>query len=71
MLLGLGGWPPLKAENETQRKGTSGPYRDLFIYHLKGRVGEEEEVALGEYFLGNWLEDNTSFLFFSTIVSGI
>jgi ribosomal protein L11 methyltransferase len=55
----------LKAENETQRKGTSGPYRDLFIYHLKGRVGEEEELALGEHFLGNWLEDDTSFLFFS------
>jgi len=55
----------LKAEHENQRKGTSGPYRDLFIYHLKGQVREEEELALGEYFLGNWLDDDTSFLFFS------
>ena len=55
----------MKAEDETQRKETSGPYQDLFIYLLKGQVREEEEFALGEHFLGNWLEDDTSFLFFS------
>jgi ribosomal protein L11 methyltransferase len=56
---------PLKTEIETQRRGSTGPYKDLFIYHLKGQVGDEEELVLGEHFLGNWLEDDTSFLFFS------
>ncbi len=46
-------------------KGQNGPYGDLFIYHLKGQVRDEEESALGDYFLGNWVEDDTSFLFFS------
>jgi ribosomal protein L11 methyltransferase len=55
----------LKAGSETQRKENNGPYGDLFIYHLKGQVKEQEELALGEHFLGNWVEDDASFLFFS------
>lgn len=57
------------------RTGQNGPYRDLFIYHLKGQVRDEEELALGDHFLGNWVEDDTSFLFFSVpsgeIVAGL
>ena len=55
----------MTAEIKTQRKGKNGPYGDLFIYHLKGEVNEQEELALGEHFQGNWVEDDASFLFFS------
>jgi ribosomal protein L11 methyltransferase len=55
----------LTADSETQTKEKNGPYGDLFIYHLKGQVKEQEELALGEHFQGNWVEDDASFLFFS------
>jgi ribosomal protein L11 methyltransferase len=55
----------LTTESDTQRKDKNGPYGDLFIYHLKGQVNEQEELALGEHFQGNWVEDDASFLFFS------
>ncbi len=55
----------MKAGSEIQREKNSGPYGDLFIYHLKGQVKEQEEIALGEHFQGNWVEDDASFLFFS------
>lgn len=45
-------------------KGSS-PYKDLHIYHILGKVSEMEERGFGEYFIGNWVEENTSFLFFS------
>jgi len=41
------------------------PYRDLHIYLIQGRVNTAEEGLLGDAFLGNWVEDNSSFLFFS------
>jgi ribosomal protein L11 methyltransferase len=41
-----------------------GPYKDLFIYLLKGAVEEEDEHDLGDGFIGNWVEDESSFLFF-------
>jgi len=41
------------------------PYEDLHIYLLRGVVKREEEGMLGEAFVGNWVEDGTSFLFFS------
>jgi ribosomal protein L11 methyltransferase len=41
----------------------SRPYRDLFIYLIAGKV-EETEICSEEAFLGNWLEDAHSFLFF-------
>ncbi len=41
------------------------PYRDLYIYFLQGEVDSKEEGLLGDAFLGNWVEDDTSFLFFS------
>ena len=41
------------------------PYNDLFIYHLEGRFRDEDEKDLGKEYLGNWVEDNYSFLFFT------
>lgn len=42
----------------------SSPYDDLYIYLIKGLVPHEEESSLGLSFLGNWVEEDTSFLFF-------
>lgn len=44
------------------------PYQDLFIYYLKGRVKSECEL-LQENFIGNWEEEDFSFLFFSSPAS--
>lgn len=46
------------------RAMTQPPYRDLFIYELEGDA-RAAAVGLGPHFLGLWLEDDTSFLFFS------
>lgn len=49
-----------------EKSGTGrAPYQDLYIYLVKGSVGENDESRLGEAFLGNWVEENSSFLFFS------
>ena len=42
----------------------SSPYNDLHIYLIKGLVPREEESSLGSSFLGNWVEEDTCFLFF-------
>ena len=44
----------------------NGPYRDLYISLIDGRVKDEDEPAFEEGFLGNWVEDESSFLFFSS-----
>jgi ribosomal protein L11 methyltransferase len=41
------------------------PYESLYIYYLEGSVSREEERYLGPEFLGNWVEGESSFLFFS------
>jgi ribosomal protein L11 methyltransferase len=41
------------------------PYTCLYIYYLEGIVSREEERWLGPEFLGNWVEGESSFLFFS------
>ncbi len=41
------------------------PYGELCIYHLSGRLARDLEPDLGPGFLGNWVEEDTSFLFFS------
>jgi ribosomal protein L11 methyltransferase len=41
------------------------PYAYLHVYLIDGVVTEEDERLLGEAFIGTWLEDDTSFLFFS------
>lgn len=47
------------------------PYEDLYIYLVKGQVSEKNETVLGDAFIGNWVEDDTAFLFFSEPSSGI
>jgi ribosomal protein L11 methyltransferase len=51
------------------------PYDDLYIYLIKGLVPREEEPSLGQSFLGNWVEEDTCFLFFgepsSSLVSEV
>ena len=42
------------------------PYKNLFILHAEGRLNEQDEKYLGKDFLGNWVEDEYSFLFFSS-----
>jgi ribosomal protein L11 methyltransferase len=40
------------------------PYDDLYIYHLDGRLTSQDRIPQ-DNFIGNWEEDNFSFLFFS------
>jgi ribosomal protein L11 methyltransferase len=40
------------------------PYSDLYIYHIKGRL-KRDAPAVFEDFIGNWEEEDFSFLFFS------
>jgi ribosomal protein L11 methyltransferase len=41
------------------------PYESLYIYYLEGLLSKDEEHWLGPEFLGNWVEGESSFLFFS------
>lgn len=41
------------------------PYDDLYIYYVQGRAGTCDTV-FGRDFIGNWEEDEFSFLFFSS-----
>jgi len=47
------------------------PYEDLYIYLMKGLVSRKEEADFGKSFLGNWVEEDTCFLFFSVPSEGI
>jgi ribosomal protein L11 methyltransferase len=44
------------------------PYNDLYIYYLAGRL-KTDKYLFGDNFIGNWEEDNFSFLFFSSPAS--
>ena len=45
-------------------KSDACPYDDLYIYHLGGRLNPQIEIQQN-CFIGNWEEDDFSFLFFS------
>lgn len=45
-------------------RGAGKPYQDLYIYLIKGLVTEADEANLGKAYLGNWIEGESSFLFF-------
>jgi ribosomal protein L11 methyltransferase len=47
------------------QKISAGPKRDLYIYFLKGRLKTESGVFQNN-FIGNWEEEDDSFLFFSS-----
>jgi len=53
---------------QDQHSRTS-PYNQLYIYYLQGKVGPKAK-EFGEYFIGNWEEGDTSFLFFSRPATG-
>jgi ribosomal protein L11 methyltransferase len=57
---------PTMTELETKYQGesTDCPYRDLYIYYLKGRLNPDR-IKFSDEFIGNWEEDGFSFLFFS------
>lgn len=55
----------LKIGSEEKSGAERKPYQHLHIYLVKGLVRENDEPCLGETFLGNWVEDDSSFLFFS------
>ena len=40
------------------------PYKDLYIYYLQGRLKPDKKIFRSN-FIGNWQEDEFSFLFFS------
>jgi hypothetical protein len=42
---------------DNMEETVSTPYRDLYIYLLNGLVKEDDEVILGDTFLGNWVEE--------------
>ena len=44
----------------------SPPCPDLYIYLMKGVLRERDEEFLGNAFIGNWVEGESSFLFFSS-----
>ncbi len=41
------------------------PYKNLIIYHIDGVFCHEYEKILGRNYIGNWVEDRFSFLFFT------
>ena len=43
----------------------SNPYKDLYVYLLSSMLSRYDEQMLGDAFLGNWVEEGNSFLFFS------
>jgi ribosomal protein L11 methyltransferase len=51
--------------NQENNRIKAGPYQDLFIYYLKGRLKRENRM-FQENFIGNWEEENDSILFFSS-----
>ena len=57
----------MRSLEQREENGITGlrPYHDLYIYLFNGFVREEDETYLGDAFLGNWVEDQCSFLFFA------
>jgi ribosomal protein L11 methyltransferase len=50
--------------NNPQKDASGGPYEDLYIYYLKGRVAPNTDLYQPD-FIGNWEEDGFSFLFYT------
>jgi len=50
---------------KTVRRDGQRPYQDLYVYLLNGVLWEGDETFLGNDFIGNWVEGENSFLFFS------
>lgn len=50
---------------QIREKSGACPYKNLYIYHLEGVFRDRDEKFFGKEYLGNWVEDSYSFLFFS------
>jgi ribosomal protein L11 methyltransferase len=50
--------------DKDREESLENPYNDLYIYYLKGRMKSSNPV-FGSGFIGNWQENEYSFLFFS------
>ncbi|MBW2640416.1 MAG: 50S ribosomal protein L11 methyltransferase, partial [Deltaproteobacteria bacterium] len=59
-----------KHRSENSDKFPDSPYKDLYIYYLQGRLKPDEKI-FDNSFIGNWQEDEFSFLFFATPSRGI
>ena len=53
-----------KHRSENRDKFPDSPYKDLYIYYLQGRLKPDKKI-FDNNFIGNWQEDEFSFLFFS------
>jgi len=51
-------------EQQDSGPGSTCPYDQLYIYYLNGRA-KTDASKMGPDFIGNWVEDGFSFLFFS------
>ena len=54
----------LRNQPNNQENACAGPYQELFIYYLKGRL-KPDSKTLPDNCIGNWEEEEDSFLFFS------
>ena len=52
-------------QNEKEPKEGKSPYGDLYVYFLNGVLEGDGDAGFGDTYLGNWVEDGNSFLFFS------
>jgi len=55
----------LRKQQNNQNAFCGSPSQDLYIYYLNGRIKADREL-LQDNFIGNWEEENDSFLFFSS-----
>jgi ribosomal protein L11 methyltransferase len=53
-----------KQNVKDRQKFIDTPYKDLYIYYLEGRLKSNLKI-FHDHFIGNWQEDEFSFLFFS------
>ena len=51
--------------SKNQSEENKSPYKDLYVYFLNGVFEREDEAGFGSSYMGNWVEDGNSFLFFS------
>jgi ribosomal protein L11 methyltransferase len=54
----------LRNQTNNQDASCAGPHQELYIYYLKGRL-KQDSTRLPDNCIGNWEEEDDSFLFFS------
>ena len=55
----------LQTQQNNQNVSNGSPCQDLYIYYLNGRI-KADKALFQENFIGNWQEEDDSFLFFSS-----